>query len=529
MRILERIRQWFRPENRISMPLGNGLAWLPAFEAGLVVHSGSALQVSAVWGCIDVIARALAPRPWNVYEVAQGKRSRRPDDRVSYLLNARPNPDTTAIAFRECMLYSCMAFGGNGYAEIQFDGAMRPVALWPLEPQRVSPMRDGNGPLFYRVQQYGAETIDVPASRIFHLRGPSIQGFVGENILAHAAKCIAIGAAAQQFSASYFANGTVASGVLKHPAAISQAAVEKIRAQFAERYQGPSASHKPLVLEEGMDWKSLTTDPDKMQLIDTRRFSVFDIARYFGVPLHKIQDPQGSQGYGTNVEQLGIQFVTDTVEPWARRLEQEADEKLFPDRRPARTTSIDLSRLTQGDFKTRMEGYEIAKRSGTLTTNEVREREGWNDIGPDGDVFLVQGAPQTLDRVLRPPSPVVAAPATEEEDEEEEEETRPGMDDPTRRAAIALFTDALEVYGHALARRADDLARLGEEKAAPKMEAERERQRARLLTRAQRALEILRLGPSAPGVIVGIAEAVEQGEPPALAAGRLVEKLQEPI
>lgn len=519
-------RQRVSARNRLGMSDASySLRYLPTFDAGASLTNDEALKVSAVWGCIDVITRALAPAPWRVYEVVGRQRESRPNDALWYLLNTRPNPSTTAIAFREALSWGCMGSGGNGYAEIQWDNAGRPVALWPLEPDRVTPHTDGQGGIFYRVFQYSGGQVDVEASRILHIRGPSISGFVGDNVLYRASTEIAIARASAQFAASYFANGTVSSGVLKFPKKLSPPTIARLREEWVQSHAGRGTSHAPLFLEEGMDWQSISVDAEKSQLTETREFGIAQIARYFGVPLHKLQVAQSAQGYGTNIEQMGIEFVRDTLLPWCERYEQEIDFKLIADR-SRRETHIDLSHLTMGDYKTRMEGHSIAKRAGILNQNDVLEMEGRNTIGPEGDVYLVESAMTTLDRMIDPPEPPAPVrPALPPPDEDEEDDGDEAMNTAALEAVALVFAASLERYARVLQNRRADVGRQAPEKVEANLAAERDRLRPRLVEECAPAVGILhRIGGKveAAPVLLEVASAVEQGEPPQKAAERLV-------
>jgi HK97 family phage portal protein len=529
----------FRNERSLTMsPPQWGVRWLPVYEAGTQLTVDEAFHVSVVWACMDALVKSIAPRPWNVYEVNGETRTVRRDDPLAWLLNTRPNPEMTAIAFREAIHYAAIAWG-NGYAEIVRDGANRPIELWPLEPERVVPWRKENtdengkeGELGYKVMQYTGGMSWVPQRRIFHVKGPaSVNGMTGENLLVRASKAIAVAASAQQFSASYFRNGSVLSGVLETDKRIANTDVlDNIRAQWAERYAGPQSSGKPLVLPEGLKWKEIAGDPNRSQLLEARKFQVEEIARYFGVPLQMIQVTQGAHGYGSNIEQLGIAFVRDTLRPWAERFEQEADFKLVSGRLPYRETKIDLSELVQGDLKSQVDAAVSAVAGGLLTINEARSRFGWNHIGADGDVHFLPSTAKTLDQILEPPEPP-ALPAPAKPAESEAAQSGEGdSGEPlnlVREALIAIYAGAMERYAKRLSNRRADLEKRAPEKVEANLAAERERSLAAVRNECLDADRICaRAGFKTPnGELPTFLAAIEQGEPPKLAAERLITML----
>src|SRR5574337_2114381 len=196
-------------------------------EAGVLVTGETAPQVSAVYGCCRLIVDSLAPAPIRVYEVGDnGQREIRHDDSAAYTLNwgapVRLAPDALpGQAIEEALYWSALTMRGNGYAEIQLDGAGRFFALWPIEPDRVKPRRDEGGQLYYEVQQPLGGVARVPPERMFHLRGPSLHGWLGDCIVTRAAKAIGVAQAQQVFRAAYFANGTVLSGYFKSATQVS--------------------------------------------------------------------------------------------------------------------------------------------------------------------------------------------------------------------------------------------------------------------------------------------------------------------
>ena len=421
-----------------------------------------ALQLSVVWACVSVISRSIASCDWKVYEKKAGRLEYLEEDALDYLLNVRPNPEMTAIATKEALLLSACVWG-NGYAEIVRDLAGRVKEIWPLDPDRVEPIRvvfgeDGSqnqvvigGELAYRVVQAGDETKILKASQVYHLRGPSLSGLTGENMVLRAAKTLVLSAAADEFATSYYRNSTVVGGFIEVPRTLDQKVYERLKADWTEKRSGPGNAHKPVFLENGYKWVPLSdTSAASSQMLEARKFQVEEVARWFGVPLYMVGSLAGSQGYGTNLETTGLEFQRSCLSPWARRMEQEADWKFFPMRGPGakKQTRIDLSPLARGDAKTRAEAYAIMRRIGVYSANDILTAEGKNGIGPEGDVRVIEASLATYEELearaekaerdaeAPPPAPFGARPPmppgdqgetdTETEDDQGEEPTTPG-------------------------------------------------------------------------------------------------------
>lgn len=366
-------------------------SWPYRTIAGITLTYDQAVSLSAVWGCMDIISKSIAGCTWNIYEPVPATKRRRllDQDPRAWLLNTRPNPDMTAIGFREALLLQALA-QGNAYAEIVRDVSGRVVELWPLANDRVTPRRNEAGRLVYDVAQAGrAEVVTLDQSEVFHLRGPGINGLMGENIIARAAGTLAVAAAQERFSADFFGRGAQLAGVLTIPTKVGKEQHELLRKEWAENHSGGKNSHKPLILEGGMEFTPTASNPKDTSLVDDKKFSVEDICRWWGVPPHKVQHLEHATF--SNIEHSDISFVRDSLRPWERRLSQEADYKLFPQTRgPWRVTEIDLSPLTRGDAQSRALAQASWRQNGIMSANEIRAQEGLDDIGADGDVFLVQ-------------------------------------------------------------------------------------------------------------------------------------------
>jgi hypothetical protein len=202
---------------------------------------------------------------------------------------------------------------------------------------------------------------------------------MGDNLVARMAKGLGLALAQERFASTYFGNNTIIGGYLKYPKTMDDKTFEHVRQSWADRHKGPDKAHKPAILEGGAEWIPFTNNAEQAQLTDSRKFTVEEICRWFGVPPHKVQHLDRSTY--NNIEQQALEFIRDACTPWARRWEQEADFKLLGHKVPARSMCIDMAPLTQGDFKTRMEGYAIGRQWGVYTVNEIRIKEGENPIG----------------------------------------------------------------------------------------------------------------------------------------------------
>jgi HK97 family phage portal protein len=430
--------------------------WFNGFPvAGLVLSDEDALSLSTVWACVQIVCSALAPMRWKIYQPVPGtkKRDLLVDDWKTWMLNTRPNPEMTAIAWREAMLFQAIP-GGNAYSEIVTDKAGRARELWPLLSNRMRVRRDENWRLIYEYTDARGEVTRFDQSQIFHLRGPGLYGLMGENLIARAAKAIGVAAAQERFAASYFGQGAQPGGVLEAGGPLSDKAYARLKTEWMEKRQGPENAHKPMILEEGMKWSPTASNAEESQLVQSRKFSVVEICRYFGVPPHMVHDLDNATF--SNIEHQSIEFVNYAVRPWERRLCQEADYKLFPQNRaPVPYTEIDTRPLTRGDAQSRALAAASWRQNGIMSANEIRGDEGLDDAGPDADELLVQSNMTTVEHILEPPAPpalppgVAPAPAEpdgDDPDKTDDPEEQPGTFALARQALIAALSSALDRY-----------------------------------------------------------------------------------
>lgn len=508
--------------------------------AGVFITSDNALQLSVVWACCMAITNAIAPSKWNVFSLDGGRRTKLPDDPLAYLLNVRPNPDMTAIAFKESLSLQALTWG-NSYAEIVRTNSGKVAQLWPLMSHRMVPRRETVEPyaLYYEYQQEMGGTVRLEARDVYHLRGPGISGLMGDNLVARGARSMSLAAAQERFASTYFGNNTVVGGVLSTPGKLQKDAFDRLKQDWEDRHKGPHKSNRPVILEGGMKWEPIGNNAEEAQIIPSRQFSVEDICRWYGVPPHKVQHLL--RATFNNIEHLGIEFARDAVTPWAVRWKQEADFKLLSARGPLRETAMDLGWLTQGDAKSRMEAYQIARRTGIYTINECREMEGKNAIGPEGDVRMVESNMQTLEQLEAGAGPGGSGSSGQEEpgDEGESDTTSEDGDAATSpdnllvEALQAMFAGVFDRYRRRLDNRAADLRRGGADdlKVAAHLADERLKLRSWVLDESAdaQALALRALRPVADvgDAVVQAIDAVNNGTEPDEAARALVATLKE--
>lgn len=417
---------------------------MPRSFQGLELSRDESRQLSAVWACTDVISKNIASQPCKVFEPVDGTSQRTliTSDRRVWLLNTRPNPEMTAIGWRESMYLQAVP-DGNAYTEIERDRAGRAKALWPLLNSWVTPNRDASGALVYDINDGMRPTYRLAQEDVIHLRGPSLSGLMGENLVVRAARTLGVAAAHERFTAAFYGRGAQLAGAVKLPGKMNEEQKKDLREAWEFNHAGLGRAHRLLVLDGGADFIQTQVDPKSLSLVEDKKFSVEEIARWFGVPPHKIQ--QLDRATFSNIEHQSIEFVDGCLTPWALRLTQELNAKLFNvgTKGPWWFSEIDLSRLVRGDANSRATAAANWVANGIKSRNEVRAEEGLDDAGPDADELTVQSNMTTLRRIM---------------------EVAPGTATSSQQTVIAALTGACARYSRRLQHRVEAL------KAKPELE-----------------------------------------------------------
>lgn len=405
MSLRSRITSFFNRKSSPNYDTSRPIAWIPSKRGGIVVTHEKALELSTCFACVRVISEDVAKLPWNVFSISGNKRTKL-DNQLSRLLNTRPNPDMGAFSFRETIMSHALTWG-NGYAEIERDMAGRAVALWLISPDRVDPKRYPDGNIYYEVTNaHGPKTILTPRD-VFHLHGIGFDGISGYSMVALAAETLGFAIAAEEHGSSFYGNNTTPGMALKTDAALSDDGYDRLKKQIEDR-RGSGRAYEGMILEEGLDFARPNMSQVDAQYIETRRQQVEEVCRWWRVPPHKVSEL--SRAHFANVENLNIDYATDTLMPWIKRLEEEADFKLIGNRSLASYTKIAIQGLMRGDSAARAAFYKEMFNMGAFSPNMILELEDIDPIGPEGDEHYIQVNMTTLKKIVEQPAPQETAP-----------------------------------------------------------------------------------------------------------------------
>lgn len=372
--------------------------------SGKPVNERTAMQTTAVYACVRILAEAVASLPLHVYEYQDdGGKKLVHDHPLYYLLHDEPNPEMTSFVFRETLM-SHLLIWGNAYAQIIRDGAGRVLGLYPLLPDKMDVQRDDRGNIYYVYSRNSDENpmfkeygdIRLKAEDVLHIPGLGFDGLIGYSPIAMAKNAVGMTLACEEYGASFFANGANPGGVLEHPGVLKDPS--KVRESWNSVYRGVNNAHKIAVLEEGMKYQQIGIPPEEAQFLETRKFQINEIARLYRIPPHMVGDLDKSSF--SNIEQQSLEFVKYTLDPWVIRWEQSLQRSLLlPGEKGKYFIKLNVDGLLRGDYHSRMNGYAVGRQNGWFSANDIREMENMNPI-PDeqgGNLYLINGAMTKLE------------------------------------------------------------------------------------------------------------------------------------
>ena len=383
-----------KPLNRTAG--SNYTFFMGGTTSGKTVTERSAMQMTAVYSCVRILAEAVAGLPLHLYKYTDdGGKEKAIDHPLYRLLHDEPNPEMSSFVFRETLMTHLLLWG-NAYAQIIRNGRNEIIALYPLMPNKMSVDRDENGHLFYTYYRGPDEAIKnkdlavtLQPSDVLHIPGLGFDGLVGYSPIAMAKNAIGLSIATEEYGARFFANGATPGGILEFPGTVKNP--ESIRESWNKGFSGNNA-HKVAILEEGMKYTPISISPEQAQFLETRKFQIDEIARIFRVPPHMVGDLEKSSF--SNIEQQSLEFVKYTLEPWIIRWEQSLNRALLSEtEKPDYFVKFNVDGLLRGDYQSRMNGYAIARQNGWMSANDIRSLEQL-DLIPDelgGNLYLING------------------------------------------------------------------------------------------------------------------------------------------
>lgn len=380
--------------------------WVPGFggtnlasgisvrsNAGPTVSPDSVMQLSAAYACTTRTSQLIGSLPSTLYEKGAGDSRDRVDNDLAAILSISPNSEQTAAEFWEGQVAQ-ICLKGNGISERLYVGS-RFVGLRPLPTASVSRNRDGN--LEYRYVDRG-KTYTLPAEKVFHIRGFGVGDGIGLSPVRYGVQSLGAALAADEASSSIFSNGMSPGGLLESDQTLNDTQRGQLE-DILEQFTSSTKAGKTLIIEAGLKYKQMSLNPDDAQLLETRRFSIEDICRWFGVPPIIIgHSAEGQTMWGTGVEAIMLSWLTTGINPILRKIEARVRKDIIgPAARRGVYFEFNREAMLQMDSGSKAEFLSKMASSATMTANERRARLNLaRSDDPNADRLLAQGAMVTL-------------------------------------------------------------------------------------------------------------------------------------
>lgn len=359
-------------------------------DSGELITDATALSLSAVWACRNLICGTIAALPLMVYRTkADGEREVARNHPLYRVLHDSPNFEQTTVDFLD-FLSSAIELRGDGYARILRDGA-RIVSLVPVHPDRMSVRRLQSGALEYSWTDDRGRQFTDAETNVLHVRGPGGDSLGGMSTLQFGRNAFALARAADRAAAGMFRNGLRPSAVLQFSEWLTPEQRQIAETRLVDKYLGAMNAGKPFIAEGGVELKSIALSPEDAQMLESRSFSVEEICRFFGVPPFMIGHTEKSTSWGTGLEQQTLGFLKFSLRHRLRRIEQSFEKQLLTpaDRSAGVRIEFILEGLLRADSKGRAEFYRQMTQIGAMTINEVRALENLPPV-VGGDVPRMQ-------------------------------------------------------------------------------------------------------------------------------------------
>lgn len=371
---------------------------------GYAVSADTALQISAVFRCVDIISKTIAALPLHMFRNTDKGKEKATRHKLYSMVYALPNPQTTAFEFWQMFVANLLLTRG-AFAKIERDNAGRIKALWNIPTANVSGIHTNevNG------ERYIGVTHSNGIEKLREGEFLYVPGFLfsdrhnANDPMTIAAEVLGLTATVSGY-AKQAVNGVNPGGFIEVPSQLSEQAYTRLKDDFEKNYKGAQNAGKFLFLEEGAKAAMFQRDLEKMQVLESRKYAVTEICRIFGVPAHLAMDMEHATF--SNIEQQSGEYVRDCINPLSVRLEQAMYRDLLSEaERIVYFFKFNTNALLRGDTAARQAYYSTMRQTGVYSANDVRGLEdmdlipdelGGNDLHVNGNMITLANARQNI-------------------------------------------------------------------------------------------------------------------------------------
>jgi len=381
-------RGLMRLKNETVMTLQSTDGWLDNFSISPEsVNAEKSLELSPVHAAVRVVSDSVGKLPAHVFKPTEQGREIQRDHSIHWLLNVRPNEAMTPMMLKKAATV-CQMLYGNAYIAVRYNTRGKPQELLLMPSEGAAIARNEKDDLFYTFNVNGKQRT-LRGSDVIHLPWVTTDGIVGKGLLNYAKQTISTDLLAQKYAGKFYSNGARPSGIVEVPTEANKDSKEIIRGEFERMVSGVDNAFRVAVLDLGMKYTQMGLPQKDAQFIESRGFTVEEVARFTGVPLYKLQT--GKQSYQSN-EQQGLDYVMNTLQPIITQWEQEIGYKLFMSRelKEGCYLRFNMAAEMRADNESRSRFYEAMLRNGIYSINECRAFEEMNTIEGGDEHFITR-------------------------------------------------------------------------------------------------------------------------------------------
>lgn len=337
-----------------------------------VVGVDGAMQISTVWNCIERRAMVVASLPFFAYErLSNGQKDLARLSRLYTILHDSPNERMTPLEFWRAMMMN-HDLRGNAYARLERDQRTQEVlAMWPMPADQVEAAVLDDGTMVY-AYRLGDDVAVLSQANVLHLKNLG-NGTTGLAKLEYMRATMAESANAQAAASRMFSSGGKPTGVLMVDNVLTAEQRTKVKESFAGMASGNTS--RLYVLEANMKYQAISMSPEDQQLLETRRFTVEEICRWFDVP-PVLAHHSNVTTWGSAVDTIVDGWHKLSVRPMLVNIEQAVTKRVMtPAQRARMTCEFNFDALLRGNIKDRFEVYAKGTQNGIITRNEARQLE----------------------------------------------------------------------------------------------------------------------------------------------------------
>lgn len=365
--------------------------------AGQRVGESNVMQLSAVSACVRLIAQSISTLPLNVYDTTGPNPRVLRDHWLNSILSVEPSPGVTPSMFWESAISSALLHGQGCAEELYYSGRLVGIQFLPVS--RLTRVTDRSGAKIWRYTDDSGDARDIPLDRLFQLTGFTLDGATGVSAIRYGANIFGSALAANEAAANTFSNGLLPTMAFQFPHVVPEDQRETFK-KYVREVSGSMRAGDPVALEAGMTATQIGISPDDAQLLESRQFSIEEICRWFGVPPHMIGHTSNSTSWGTGLEQQTLGFLTYTLRPWLKRIEETVTVQLLPPaERGRRKIAFDIDELLRTDSAARANYQSQMVNNGLRTRDELRVKDGLPPMGGNAATLTIQSAMMPIDKL----------------------------------------------------------------------------------------------------------------------------------